>query len=386
MRLLNVDTLKVEEFLGNPPGYATLSHQWGAVSEEIHLQSLGSSAQKIQDNIKQGVRSGHIDGISKIAGCCIQAKKPDINLKYIWVDTCCIDKTSSTELTEAINSMFNLYAESTICFAHLADVSSTPSDREFHAEVQRSRWFARGWTLQELLAPRKLKFFNRHWVAIGDKDSLVNDIQLATNISREHLENFQAASVATKMSWASERQTTRVEDRAYSLLGIFGVSMYLQYGERDKAFHRLQRAIIESSQDESIFAWTSVQESSGMLASKPDCFQNSRDIISDYKKNKPRPSHQIMHNTLEFHVPVLNNFFNNDPIAKSVQASFKKNLHITLNCWKRTSDGMRAIEVILRKEGNHWRRVNCRELGLSKKVPSNTFMFQNKTTAFALDL
>lgn len=118
-----------------------------------------------------------------------------------------------------------------------------------------SRWFTRGWTLQELLAPTFLEFLDRDWNLIGSREEWATEVERATGIEVKQLANFQPCSIATKLSWAAKRQTTRVEDRAYSLLGLLGINMPLIYGEGEKAFTRLQHELIRSSNDESIFAW-----------------------------------------------------------------------------------------------------------------------------------
>ncbi|KAL8690947.1 MAG: hypothetical protein Q9218_003723 [Villophora microphyllina] len=384
MRLLNVKTFELEEFNANIPPYATLSHTWGNLKEEVTFELLQAAAPNIRRLVDSGAVTGQINGISKIAGCCLQAM--DLDLTYIWVDTCCIDKKSSTELSEAINSMFNWYAESKVCFAHLADVTSTSSSENvLQNQVRRSRWFTRGWTLQELLAPREVVFFNRDWTFIGDKDSLKNDIQAVTNIAEEHLDNFRKASVATKMSWASMRQTSRVEDRAYSLLGIFGVSMYLQYGERDKAFQRLQLLLVEKAGDESIFAWTSQQDHSGLLAPSPECFRYSADIVSDYKGNRPRKPSRIVQDTLQFYVPKP--WLKQDQMAIALYNKFKKNLEVTMNCWRPTPSGMQAIKIVFRKNNSNWQRVNCRKLDLAPRVPKDKLLgVEDAAVAFSLEL
>ena len=383
MRLLNVDSLELEDFYSQPPKYATLSHTWGAQKDEVSVQTLQVVAPEVRKLFSTGLGSGPVNGISKIAGCCIQAKKVEPQLQYVWIDTCCIDKTSATEETESINSMFDWYAESEVCFVHLADVTATRRDNDVHGQIQRSRWFLRGWTLQELLAPRKLLFYNRDWSAIGDSRDLTQDIFAATKISSEHLDNFQAASVATKMSWASRRQTSRVEDRAYSLLGVFGVSMYIQYGERDRAFQRLQRVILENSADESVFAWTSEQLSSGLLAPNPDCFLNSADIISNSKRNKSRAAHRIVFNSVEFWIPA--NIID-QPLCLGMRSKLKKNMDVTLNCWRPIGGGMKAITIVFRKEDGHWRRVNCRRLDYRDSVPGKNYLLGTKEVPVNLDL
>ena len=150
-------------------------------------------------------------------------------LQWIWVDSCCIDKMSSAELSEAINSMFHWYRKAQVCYAYLSDVFIPWPDDGMNAaslasyQFRNSRWFRRGWTLQELLAPRKLIFFSRAWLSLGDRSELWTHVSEATGIKNE--KGWEVASVAQKMSWASKRETTRNEDRAYSLMGLFGVNM-----------------------------------------------------------------------------------------------------------------------------------------------------------------
>ncbi|KAM0265092.1 hypothetical protein ACHAPA_007952 [Fusarium lateritium] len=186
---------------------------------------------------------------------------------YIWVDTCCIDKSSSAELSEAINSMFRWYAESTVCIAFLEDVTLSESKEATKNAFVNSRWFTRGWTLQELIAPGKVIFYDRDWNRLGTRAELKDDIKPITGISDEllntthHMMEIKQRqlvqySVAEKMYWAARRETTRPEDIAYCLLGIFDINMPLLYGEgQTKAFKRLQEEIIKSTDDESIFAW-----------------------------------------------------------------------------------------------------------------------------------
>ncbi|KAI1796879.1 HET-domain-containing protein [Ganoderma leucocontextum] len=198
----------------------------------------------------------------KVREACFVAHK--YGHRLIWIDSCCIDKTSSTELSEAINSMFTWYASATVCYAFLSDVKSP----RFHNErlVKRSRigeskWFTRGWTLQELIAPRTVIFLSRDWQFLGTKSSLSDVIEAATGISREILVQqlpLDQVSVATRMSWASKRRTTRVEDEAYSLMGIFDINMPTLYGEGRRAFIRLQEEILKRIPDQSVFAWGSL--------------------------------------------------------------------------------------------------------------------------------
>ena len=193
---------------------------------------------------------------AKIRDCCVFAR---VNgYRYAWVDTCCIDRTSSAELSEAINSMYEWYSQAAICYAFLEDVDDSENPRAPHSRFRRSRWFKRGWTLQELIAPAEVLFLSRDWQILGTKDTLADVIEEITGIDRDvltHRRSLDSVSVARRMSWSARRETTREEDEAYSLMGIFGVHMPTIYGEGRKAFVRLQREILEHCPDQSIFAW-----------------------------------------------------------------------------------------------------------------------------------
>ncbi|KAL5355544.1 ankyrin repeat-containing domain protein [Aspergillus floccosus] len=262
MRLLDTTELKTKEFFDDSlPEYAILSHTWG--EEEVSYQDL-----------KNGDYA-HMKGYTKIKGCCQFARAR--NIAWVWIDTCCIDKTSSAELTEAINSMYRWYQEATVCYAFLEDVPT----RLF----PQSRWFTRGWTLQELIAPNTVLFLNRDWEEIGTRDTLQREISECTGIPAEILsgsEDLGALSVAQRMSWASRRQTSRIEDRAYSMLGIFGINMPLIYGEGERAFVRLQEEIIRTSEDYTIFAWKDSKSYGGLLAPSPDAFADSASFVQAY--------------------------------------------------------------------------------------------------------
>nr|KAK5440398.1 hypothetical protein LTR18_007686 [Exophiala xenobiotica] len=224
MWLLNTTTLQLCQVFFkppfDPPPYAILSHTWG--KEEVTFQEIGTP------------RAKRKLGYEKITKCCAQAKLE--GLGYAWVDTCCIDKHSSAELSEAINSMFRWYSEAHICYAYLEDVDKEVDidARQKEGAFFRSRWFRRGWTLQELLAPRHVTFFDYQWFEIGTKLSLLSNVSSITSIPHRALldpSNIYQHSVSQRMSWARYRETTREEDIAYSLLGIFRVNMPLLYGE-----------------------------------------------------------------------------------------------------------------------------------------------------------
>jgi hypothetical protein len=242
---------------------------------------------------------------AKLSHTAQLAREDDLN--YIWVDTCCIDKSSSSELQEAINSMFFWYERSEICYAYLSDVEdpiSFDEDDRVWESFPNARWFTRGWTLQELLAPLHIVFYSKSWKRIGSRSELQGQLSVITGIRRCFLEekrkfedrcskklpgtmirsfNEPPASVAERMSWAAKRQTSRPEDIAYSLLGLFSVHMAMLYGEGEKAFLRLQEEILKQATDYSIFAWRDPNASyqrnfRGLLAENPSWFADAGNI------------------------------------------------------------------------------------------------------------
>ncbi|KAF3802012.1 Vegetative incompatibility protein HET-E-1 [Colletotrichum gloeosporioides] len=221
MWLINTRSLALEE-ISDPASveYAILSHTWE--DDEISFQDIRSP------NADDARRKA---GFSKVAKTCELARQRHI--EFAWIDTCCIDKSSSAELSEAINSMFTWYKLSTVCFVFLSDLSPS-KDSESQQTLGKCRWFSRGWTLQELIAPRHVEFYDSTWKRFSRKANI---------------------PVAVKMSWAAERQTKRIEDRAYSLLGIFDINMPMIYGEGHKSFRRLQEEIAKETGDLSLFAW-----------------------------------------------------------------------------------------------------------------------------------
>ena len=281
MRVLHVDDLQFVEFPGLPDeDYAILSHVWG--HKEITYQDM-------LNNVQTGtfLVPGKEEASAKLEACRMQARKDKI--KYFWIDTCCIDKPNHSEFSEAINSMFRWYKEAKVCYAFLHDVTS-------NKDFAKSIWFTRGWTLQELLAPSRVEFYNSIWKNVGNKSRMAAKISHTTGIPRHFLvgEDLEQASIAQRMSWASRRQTSKEEDMAYCLLGIFDVHIPLLYGERlTGAFRRLQMEILQTQDDTSIFAWhptlPALQsgdsthlavDTFGLLASSPSNFDTCHDIIS----------------------------------------------------------------------------------------------------------
>ena len=278
MRLLNTKTLQLILFDREPlPEYAILSHRWE--DEEISFQELqaGMGAEK--------------RGYQKIAAFCNEARKR--GFEWGWIDTCGIDKTSSAELSEAINSMYKWYEKAAGCFVYLSDVTAKiqPDSSYCFPNFNSSCWFTRGWTLQELIAPRSVEFYTSEWIYISDKCSKVDELSYITGVDKGVLlgtSPVQASSVAKIMSWASKRVTTRKEDIAYCLLGLFGIYMPLLYGEGDRAFIRLQEEILKKSSDQSLFAWNPLVDTAnssekdsvcGIFSPSPDCFAETSEVM-----------------------------------------------------------------------------------------------------------
>ncbi|EWG36092.1 hypothetical protein FVEG_00252 [Fusarium verticillioides 7600] len=311
MRLLHANTVEVVEFMDHKvPKYVILSHTW-VDGQEVTLQDM--------QNNKGRERSGY----RKIQQACALALENGHG--YAWVDTCCIDKTSSAELSEAINSMMSWYERSEICYTYLADVSPGTDIHDSESSFAKSRWFQRGWTLQELIAPSKLEFLYDDWSIICERGYIVDVITEITGIDQTFLSaaptlsegrlqsRLRAASIAEKMSWASKRKTTRTEDTAYCLLGIFGINMPLLYGEGTNAFLRLQEEIMKRSDDQTILAWDLTKDApddSGVLATSPAAFENCKAFIP-CDLGIATPPFQITNKGLRIEMPVSSDSFGN---------------------------------------------------------------------------
>ena len=294
MRLLNTDTLELEYFASkDKPLYAILSHTWG--KEEVLYEDARRGGTQLR-----GCKKG---GIRKVLDSAAIARQDGYD--YIWIDTCCIDKSSSAELSESINAMFSWYQRSDVCYVLLEDYVHTKHN------LQACRWFTRGWTLQELIAPRDVRFFDSTGVLFGTRVDLSLEIAEITGIdqqllrssgtratncfiphtltlrglrscrqcwnaepSRELLDSF---SLSAKMSWSASRVTTRIEDIAYCLMGLFDVHMPLLYGESMRAFRRLQEEIVKQSNDKTILLWEKQdKEGAEVFATHPNCFKSGR--------------------------------------------------------------------------------------------------------------
>jgi hypothetical protein len=243
MRLLQFKTNSefsvTDDLINDVPPYAILSHTWGADTDEVTFRDLKHSTGKSKA------------GYDKVRFCGEQAKRD--GLQYFWVDTCCINKSNNTELSEAINSMFRWYREAAKCYVYLSDVSIPNSNENYQSsgftwesEFRKSRWFTRGWTLQELIAPVSVEFFSGEGKRLGNKRSLEQQVHEITGVPISALRGSPLSnfSVSERISWAESRDTKRKEDKAYSLMGIFDIHMPLIYGEgREKAFIRLRDEI-----------------------------------------------------------------------------------------------------------------------------------------------
>ncbi|KAK0738707.1 heterokaryon incompatibility protein-domain-containing protein [Schizothecium vesticola] len=279
MRLLHTTTLEFYEFdVSRAPWFAILSHTWG--TQEVTFDDMCGKRAAIENR----------KGFRKIVGFCEKAREAD--LEYGWVDTCCIDKRNSTELSEAINSMYRYYARAYECYIYLSDVQ-VGGDESTLELIRDSKWFTRGWTLQELIAPTRRRLFDANWDPITpEKDGVGIDesLSFAVGVPLDLLTGNKLPSdycVAERMSWAAKRETTREEDMAYCLLGLFDVHMVAIYGEGGKkAFRRLQMEIMQTCSDQTLFAWRRAEGDviyqhyriGGMLAHSPADFERSRGL------------------------------------------------------------------------------------------------------------
>ncbi|KAK5684147.1 hypothetical protein LTS10_004011 [Elasticomyces elasticus] len=312
------DASSLEESLSSSTEpYAILSHRWREKPEEEVTFGQLRDNRLTDEQLRNDTTRLNSHGWTKILAACEIARENKI--KWIWVcllplyefvvtwglgiiDTCCINKESSAELSEAINSMYAWYRDAKECYAFLDDVPQPEAQEASDQDFRDSKWFKRGWTLQELLAPRVVRFYGMRYVLIGTREELSKKVSTATGIGEEYLGSsdssrvsIHSASVAERMSWACKRTTSKPEDIAYSLLGIFDVNMALLYGEGEKAFTRLQMEIIAQTTDDSIFAWRigKRDEMSGMLARLPSDFEGSGGVT-----NEPDPGQAASQATL----------------------------------------------------------------------------------------
>lgn len=247
MRLLNTRTLELSTIVpAKVPDYAILSHRWG-LGEVTFKDITGCPISDMNSPARQLI------GFLKVEGACKLATKDGYD--WIWIDTCCIDKESSADVDKAINSMWTYYTKSNVCYVYMVDIPDYKAGRGIG--FQKSNWFTRGWTLQELIAPVSVQFYAKDWSLIGTKLERNEEIAKITTIDSHLLAQNKSIDIYTtaeRFSWAAHRQVTQEEDEAYSLLGLFQIHMPMLYGEgRARAFARLQEAIYLSTCDDSIF-------------------------------------------------------------------------------------------------------------------------------------
>ncbi|KAK4183889.1 hypothetical protein QBC35DRAFT_507093 [Podospora australis] len=413
MRLLETSTLRlVSKREGEIPPYAILSHTWGGDDDEVTYQDileLSASRFRLNDGSKFAHRVTKKKGFAKIRDSAKLALSSGYN--FIWIDTCCIDKTSSAELSEAINSMFRWYREATICYAYLVDV---PAESEGQ-NISSSRWFTRGWTLQELLAPSDVWFYDQGWGIIGSKLG-PNSKGLADKHPEIWRRNFvdpaflnrvtgvdtailtrpaalEDVSVASKMKWAANRQTTRTEDVAYCLMGIFNVNMPLLYGEGTRSFMRLQEEILESTNDQTLFAWTvpPSKESpclSGLLASHPSYFKDFGDI-QPLSVNVSRSSAPSTMTNAGLHVQLY--LERTESLTEHNQAASSDQYLAILDCYPHTQPSGITANLALRLValgGDQYARMEADQVAWvptdQKRPGGNTYIYVQESPVFVL--
>jgi hypothetical protein len=290
MRLIDCrgDSLRMQEFIGRPPlPFAILSHTWD--TEEVNFQAFNDIATRAAAK-----------GWTKIEQTCREAQR--CGFDYVWIDSCCIDKTNNAELSESINSMFQWYSEADLCLVYLNDFDANAAASDRDTMLRRARWFSRGWTLQEIVAARAANFYDSAWYHFGTRVSLRDELISITKIDAEIFSPPQVSNVVVirdlldaipvgrRMAWAASRETTKPEDMAYCLIGLFSVSMPMLYGEGgEQAFIRLQEEIIRDKNDLSLFAWRAGDSSTsrGILALSPHEFAglSSLELEQDMKFN-----------------------------------------------------------------------------------------------------
>ncbi|KAM5544345.1 hypothetical protein V8D89_002005 [Ganoderma adspersum] len=333
MRLLDLITGDFVEFscTSTAPPYAILSHRWDATEQTYQkIKEIQKSCEKNRRSsaapaptprarfrLLSGSSLSHNgassfppslvlpesiwdseSGLSdKVRRACKAARED--GFRHLWIDSCCIDKTSSSELSESINSMFAWYRDAEVCYTFLVDVPTSPfavlksKDSAFRSSV----WFTRGWTLQELIAPRRLVFLSQTWEPLGTKASLAALIEEITGIPMSVLaggsrgtahRSLDECGVAQRMSWAAHRKTTKEEDQAYCLLGIFDIQMSPLYGEGKRAFRRLQEEILRRIPDQTIFAWGNVYPEAFSTSSVDRPVTPNLSPIRNFLRSRPK--------------------------------------------------------------------------------------------------
>lgn len=286
MNLLNTTTFDIEEQLEEfAPPYAMLSHCWQATEDITTYKDYLEARKAATIGCKRMAKfcgravQPETPGYARVVRFCKLARQ--LGFDWAWLEDPCVNKFNGTDVEVAINSVYRYYRNAGVCIAQLQDVVSTDSNW-----VHNSRWFDECWTLPALVASSNdVRFYDRDWNLISTKkeDVCIAAIEKRTGIPGRVLldpEIIPRINVARRMAWASKRTTTRLEDVAYSLIGLFGVKMAPQYGEGRAAFERLQRAIIRKERDETIFAWTGgSRKYTGLLARSPADFADCGDVI-----------------------------------------------------------------------------------------------------------
>ncbi|KAI1740014.1 hypothetical protein F4680DRAFT_130831 [Xylaria scruposa] len=413
MRVLDTTTFELQEAAYiedfEKDGYAILSHCWIS-NPEIVYQALP----KHIEELRYGKRPLSSPAVDKIHGACETARKE--GYKWMWIDTCCIDKSSTQELRESINSMLKWYKDARLCVTYLFDVkknSDATGENIFCSALEKNqpaKWFSRGWCVQELLAPKAVKFYDMNWEYLGERNDLFKPLSKLSGINARYLngKDYLNACIAVKMSWMASRTTSRPEDIAYSLLGLLGVRMDLDYGEGAKAFLRLQETIMKSNKmDESLFAWKMPKPNDearyesakdfdenewGLLAASPRWFQGSGDLrvpqgsrifrLDEEQQAVRGPISRDMYNKKAKLVQAAG-FFNiiGQPLAAlTMNKRAENDFALRLNCMRADNH---TAEIYLRPrptEKISWRgndmhkkpfivckRIRCDEIGFSEK-------------------
>ena len=305
MRLLKLDShgelSLTEDLVADIPLYAILSHTWGTDRDEVTFDDL-------QNRIGKNKA-----GYAKIRFCGEQARKDKID--YFWVDTCCINKANHAELSEAITSMFRWYRDAVKCYVYLFDVSAhkcgnhSQTQWTWESDFRTSKWFTRGWTLQELLAPACVEFFSREEELLGDKRMLERLVHEITDIPIPALQGVSLSEfpVKERMRWAARRNTKKMEDKTYCLLGLFDIFMPLMYGEGENALNRLKKKIDKrfgkintdkikpgtrltspgASAPPTHVHWTVTRPPNPLVTGREDLLQELDDIVRDAVKKAP---------------------------------------------------------------------------------------------------
>lgn len=408
--------LVTSDFLDEETPYVIVSHRCTPFDVTYSTWDQNCSAirdlinDKRQDNTYEIEYDRH-PGHSKVAMACVLALQDGIN--YIWLDGPCINKTGEdpNEFQREIASMYRYYKHARHCYAFLSDVGFPAEARDAvgidlaQADLARwrcrissfanSEWFTRGWTLQELLAPGTINFYDHHWNMIGTKQQKIGSIVAATGIQQQYLngqaqDNIGSACTAVKMSWAANRSTTHEEDMAYCLLGLFGLTMPVVPGEGENGFMRLQQLIVnQRPSDESIFAWYVDPEelglsSYGLLAPWVSCFRKSGSVTIDpvdesLVMERDDPPYQSRGAGIDFNIPMDYPNVNQGTSHNTARLAKMEAYNLGLNCWLRDHEGgdkVLTIRLHRKGRGSPWRRqnVNCLSDGNNLKKSKGGLM------------